>query len=341
MNQNIIRNGIMISMVLSMLCCHAYAQSDPAEIKAQFESVGLQPKNAYPPRKVAARYGAVLLMPDLFETPAVFDLDRQGLAPYLAERDFAVFTLDWQQAPKTDFDVLLNDQLPRALEIVRANTNREQPLFLIGHGFGAMAALVYAANHPGEIDGVIGLGATGRMLLGNEIFDKLIALEKSLPEAEPVPVKKGADFRPFSHMQLSALDILLANGKDWEPARRQRYLSEVPADLPRPLAQQMIGWAQTHSFTSVDGTRDYYKEIDKLSAPVLLIAGNADNIADPLESIEMLKRIHGGKLDLRALRILSEVNHNRDNYGHAQMLTGAHAEKDVFKPIAKWLKTKH
>lgn len=164
------------------------------------------------------------------------------------------------------------------------------PATLVGHSFGAIAALAYAARHPGAV--------TGLVLLGIPYFG-------SLEDAVGYYRRRGgADRWLLTNMVLAAVTCVVT--------RRilRRLLPRLLGDLPREVAEDLVlhTWLSSVS-TTWDGIYRYdsSRDADRLAAGVrvLLLHGDHDTTA-PLEGARRLASDRPGW----DLQVLAGVDHH-------------------------------
>ncbi len=324
-----LRSQIAVLIILALLAVPLCAAGN---------ELGLVPYNHPSTNSKAAVY---LLIPDMFETPAVFDLGGIGLAAYLKDKKRIVYLLDWkkpgQDIIKGSFDDLVGRGLPVAIRTLKDKVG-DRPVVLIGHGLGGLAALVYAANENADVQpaAVVAVGTPGKFVMGNKIFDAMIEAEKNYPPEKAIPTAMGAKApAPFSGATKSMFDILLTNDKNFDPAAREGYYLNALVPISRLLARQLIQWVQSGQTKSTDGQIDYFNQLSKVTCPVLFIAGKIDNLVDPYESILAKEQI--GSKD-KSMRIFCIPNGYKSDYGHVGLLLGPNTDREVFPYIFKWTK---
>jgi polyhydroxyalkanoate synthase len=103
----------------------------------------------------------VLLVPSLINRSHIWDM-RPGdsFVEGLIALGYEVYLVDWGEADERDaqnsMSTYVDDYLPAAFATVEENAG--QPPVVIGHCFGGVIAVVWAASHPGDAPAVICLG---------------------------------------------------------------------------------------------------------------------------------------------------------------------------------------
>jgi poly(3-hydroxyalkanoate) synthetase len=100
------------------------------------------------------------------------------------------------------------------------------------------------------------------------------------------------------------------------------------------VLDQFTGMIKTGQFTNVDGSFDYTANLDKVKVPILLLAGQVDNIASPEVVLYAYRAVSSTD---KTYRMFGRVNGYRANYGHNDLVLGKHAREEVFPLIAQWL----
>ena len=85
---------------------------------------------------------------------------------------------------------------------------------------------------------------------------------------------------------------------------------------------------------SADGSLDYAEHLDRVVAPTLMIAGEADSMADIPSSLMTFEGL--GSLDKTLLRYGRRDGH-LDDYGHCDLVWSRHAPAEIFPPLIDWL----
>lgn len=173
-------------------------------------------------------------------------------------------------------------------ELHRVLAGRE-PVTLVGHSFGAMAALAYAARHRDQVDALVLLGLPN---FGGE--EHALAHFRTRPNAE----------------RWIMTNVLLATVACVATRRLlRRLLPRLAPGMPRDVLEDYVlhTWRSATS-TMWEGVYGYDLASDAAAIhgtlPVLLLHGEHDQTA-PLEGVVRLQAMHGW-----TLRVLANGDHH-------------------------------
>ncbi len=290
----------------------------------------------------------LVLLPDVYENAAAYDLDADhALARGLADAGIDVTVAElrgqgqserptWWNERRADwtFDHYVEQDLPAIVDAVcRARTAPK--VVLGGHGFGGLAAVVFAEAKPEKVAGLVGLGVAARLTHLNELHRTLLGKVDDLDWLAEVPAPLGATApAPFVGSRDSLFDVLLCNGRKLNRQTVADYYAHALVPVSVGVARQIAGWLQHQSCAAYDGRTDYLAGLAKIKCPILLLSGQVDNLIDPADSRDLLDRV--GSSD-KTQRIFSTANDYFDDYGHAALLIGERATNEVGGYLAEWL----
>lgn len=286
-----------------------------------------------------------------------FDLDeRYSLARAARARGFEVFVLELRGAGATlpadpqakppsewGFADFAERDVPTAIATVLELTGA-QALHAIGHSMGGMLLLSVATRAARELQSLTTIGTP----LVGALFQNLGTHEKRLVQlaAHLIP---AANLTPASSrrfflrrlldvagrvMPLSSrlADNLLLNVSNCEPQVMLRLTREgihdVPVRLVQELARAIVGEG------APVGPYAYEHDLNRIRAPTLLLAGQADRIV-PVPTVRALcNRLETP--DVR-FRTLGQHFGDRADYGHADLLVGRHAPDEVYPIVLDFI----
>lgn len=135
---------------------------------------------------------------------------------------------------------------------------------LVGHSFGGSVALAYAARYPGEVSAVVSVG--GPVVL---------------PEQGQKGMRDRAE-KVESEGMASVAEMVATNGT--APSFRERDAAGFDALVAMLAANDPATYAAT---CRVLAELDLRPELGRVSAPVLLIAGDSDGVVPPAAGDEI------------------------------------------------------
>jgi pimeloyl-ACP methyl ester carboxylesterase len=128
--------------------------------------------------------------------------------------------------------------------------------------------------------------------------------------------------------------VLLHDPENISGAVIRRFLVNASANFSENEMLQLGDWIANDQFRSIDHRRDYRKDLSKITAPVLLIAGNKDRLAPPPSVKDAYDAI--SSVDKKFV-IASRGHSFQSNYGHLDLVLGRSAPKEIFPLVVEWL----
>jgi proline iminopeptidase len=159
------------------------------------------------------------------------------------------------------------------LEALRVHLKQER-LFLVGHSWGGMLAMAYAAAHPDHIDRMILIGPGGPTLEFTEWFNDNIHVRLRPEDIEAEHYwneapKRGVDVNKAALERVRAI----TPGYFFERAKGLAFASQLP-DGTLTLQVNMLLFADmARGYDSRPGLR-------QLDRPVLIVQGHQDPVGD-------------------------------------------------------------
>ena len=270
-----------------------------------------------------------------------FGVERYSISRALSEAGFDCFAIDLRGhgasrparkgAPRRwTFDTYLKEDIPTALDEIRAATGSPQVLW-VGHSQGALLGLVAAGIHPDRIAGVVALAppthyhatdalrrllrfaflATGR---GNRLFARAL-----------VPV--AGWFHP-------SIAQYAMNTRNVDRRLYRQLLANVVEDIPPGVLRQFVEWARRDRFVSLDGSVDYRAGLSGGRQPALFVSGTVDLLAPPDGVRAGYDMWAGEKEYWNAGR---EAKLSAD-YGHSDLIFGLRAPEEIYPRIVSFLR---
>lgn len=159
------------------------------------------------------------------------------------------------------------------LEALRVHLKQER-LFLVGHSWGGMLAMAYAATHPDRIDRMILIGPGGPTLEFTEWFNDNIHMRLRPEDIEAERYwneapKRGVDGNKAALEQVRAI----TPGYFFERAKGLAFASQLPDGT---LTLQV----NTLLFTDMAKGYDSRPGLRQLDRPVLIVQGHQDPVGD-------------------------------------------------------------
>jgi pimeloyl-ACP methyl ester carboxylesterase len=140
----------------------------------------------------------------------------------------------------------------------------------------------------------------------------------------------------FGRAPLPAGDVFLYP-ENIPPEMIRRVSANALEGAGYGLMSQFREWILHDAFRSLDGTRDYRKNIAELTIPVLVLGGAQDRLASE-ESVRRQFELLTTKD--KTLAVFGRANGDTCDYGHGDLVFGQNAPTEVYPVIARWLKEK-
>ncbi len=279
-----------------------------------------------------SRLPPVLLVHGIAMNRGAFDfgLERWSLAAHLAAAGFDCFALDLRghggsrRGPRSRWtlDTYLREDLPAALDAIRARTGAEEVLW-VGHSQGALLGMAACALYPSRIR-ALALLAPPVHFRNHRRLHFLAGLRRfGLGRHLRLFARTAAPFSGYWHPAIFELSVTLRNV---EPRVYRRMLANVIEDLPAGVVEQFSQWIRDDVFRSADGAVDYRARVRGCTRPALFVSGERDGLAPPAVVEEGFRDWSGPK------RLWSGPG-----FGHTDLLLGRTAPETVFAAIRDFL----
>jgi len=159
------------------------------------------------------------------------------------------------------------------LEALRIHLKQNR-LFLVGHSWGAMLAMAYAAAHPDRIDRLILIGSGGPTLEFAERFSDNIAARLRPEDVEARHYWESADRRGVDRDKaaLSAMRAIVP-GYFFDRAKALAFAADLKDDSFHPAVNSMLMGDLGKNYDLRAGLR-------KVDRPVLIVQGYQDPVGD-------------------------------------------------------------
>ena len=285
----------------------------------------------------------ILIVPSLINGAEIVDmLPYRSLLRWLAGQGFDVYLLEWGD-PRRDPEMENVDKIFRyKIKPMLAMLQQESdlPLHGVGYCMGGLLLTAMDRLHPKAFSKLCFIATPWNFKAGSK---------KTFAEAVQKWAKDGlARVRHYDYMPADWLQMIFAGVDAGLIARKFSSFAEMKqssreaelfvavedwvnggADLPAGFVQQCVGdwYLENKPYKKewrVAGKPVIAKDIDK---PCLVIVPGRDKIVPPNSARALARQLpHATLLE--------------PDCGHISMMIGKTAEKDVWKPLAKWLTAK-
>ncbi len=261
-----------------------------------------------------------------------FGVERYSLALFLARAGFDCFTLDLRGAGRArrgptrrwTLDTYLAEDLPAALDAIRAATGEERVLY-VGHSQGAILGMALCGLLPERVAALVQLGGPAYFFDAMPRLRRLVRLRHlGIGRHLRVLARMVAPFSGFWHPAEVELAINTRNVR--RPIYRRLLVSALE-NLQPGVLDQFAAFIRDDAFRSADGKRDYRELFPRCRQPALFVSAEKDGLAPP-PVVEAAFRAWGGPKRYWSC--------GRD-YGHTDVLLGRNAPEVVFPMIRDFL----
>jgi pimeloyl-ACP methyl ester carboxylesterase len=260
-----------------------------------------------------------------------FGVERYSVAAHLAAAGFDCFAVDLRghgasrrgPTSRWTLDTYLREDLPAALDLVRAATGSEQVLF-VGHSQGAILGMAACALYPERIRALVALAAPAHFD-AQERLKKLVGLRRlGVGRHLRLIAHTAAPFSGYWHPPLLELSVNMQNVE--RPIYR-RLLANAIEDLQPGVVDQFAVSIRDDTLCSADGSLDYRALFPGCRQPALFLAGEQDGLAPPAVVEEAFHDWGGPK----RFHVFGEGT------GHADVILGRHAPEVVYPVVRAFL----
>ena len=260
-----------------------------------------------------------------------FGVERYSLSAFLSRAGFDCFALDLRghggsrKGPtrRWDLDTYLREDLPAALDAIRAATGEQRVLY-VGHSQGALLGMAACALYPERVEALVALAAPAHF----DVQERLRALVKLRHLPLGGFVRLGSRLlAPFSGYWHPALADLSINMRNVERPIYRRMLSNALENLPPGVLAQFATFVREDSFRSMDGAHDYRALLAESRQPALFVSAEKDGLAPPAVVESAFRRWGGPKRYWSCGR----------DYGHGDILLGRSSPEVVFPMVRDFL----
>ena len=260
-----------------------------------------------------------------------FGLERWSVAAHLSAAGFDCFALDLRghggsrtgPASRWTLDTYLEEDLPAALDAIRAATGSESVLY-VGHSQGALLGMAACALYPSRIRGLVALAPPAHFHEQPRL-KALVGLRRlGFGRHLRLLARTAA---PFSGFWQPSLVELSMNPRNVSRPVYRRLLANAMENLPRGVVDHFAACLADDSFRSFDGNVDYRALIAGCRQPALFVSAEKDGLAPPDVVEAGYREWNGPKRRFECGR----------DFGHTDLLLGRGAPETVFPAVTEFL----
>ena len=237
---------------------------------------------------------------------------------------------DWTVDDQFRYDV------PAILNYVEEETGSHYVNW-VGHSLGGMLMFPFLETSP-ESSRVANFVDMGGVAIIQETPDtiKMRRADKML-RALSMGLSTGRLGRPMMYGRpafMEKIDRFYFTKGNVDTRTASRFYGYTVEDPGAGALKQLDPYLAHGHMLSADGTVDYALGLDRVTTPILMVAGEADIMADIPSSIMTYNAI--GSPDKQLMRF-GVVDGQEADYGHCDLVWGRNAAREVFPPIIDWL----
>ncbi|HET8542564.1 MAG TPA: alpha/beta hydrolase [Anaeromyxobacter sp.] len=282
----------------------------------------------------APRRPPVLLVHGIAMNRQAFDfgVERWSVAAFLSRAGFDCFTLDLRGHGRSrrgptrrwTLDTYLAEDLPAALDAIRAATGDERVLY-VGHSQGAILGMALCGLRPERVAALVALGGPAYYFDALPRLRRLVRLRRlGLGRHLRTLARMVA---PFSGVWHPAEVELAINTRNVDRRIYRRLLVNALENLQPGVLDQFAAFVAEDAFRSLDGRTDYRALFPRCRQPALFLSAEKDGLAPPAV-VEAAFRAWGGPKRYASCGL---------DYGHTDVLLGRSAPEVVFPLVREFL----
>jgi pimeloyl-ACP methyl ester carboxylesterase len=281
-----------------------------------------------------------------------FMLTGSDMAGFLAERGFDVWIPEfrgdrssrapqariWRRGEWTLEDMAARD-IPVVLDHIKAASGHDR-VWWIGHSLGGILGyVVLQGPRAADVAGLVAIGSPGSYEHPNRFAIRSHRARHLLPKHGQLPARALARMGRALVGLAPDSEILHAifNYENVELSSMVGFVESGMENIGISLLRQYDSWLEHGHLLSADGTVDYSVGLQRIQAPVLLLAGRVDHIVPPWAVRAAYDRL--GSAD-KSFVVLGTGWGTRYDYGHGDLLVGSRVVAEVFPLISGWMETR-
>ena len=282
----------------------------------------------------------ILLVHGFGQNRYAWHLPARSFANHLAMAGFDVYNLDLRGHGRSrhfgarrcrGVEDYVQEDLPAAVEEIQALSGK-RGVWVVGHSLGGLVAYASAPTLSGAVSGVVSIGSPYHFTRGSLTLGALSFLIRGLalapfPNAQLPLAPVGVTMRMLRRFAESPLYPLPLRG--WHAGSCEPHVLEQHLRLAFDRAAlsemfEMFEWAGQRRFGGRGS--DYGERFEKMDLPLLVIAGENDDLAPPASVRPGFARSRAQDKTYRVLPL-----------GHIDLLVGRDAPWLTWSVVEKWL----
>jgi len=236
---------------------------------------------------------------------------------------------DWTMDDEARFDV------PAILEHVGRTTGHARVNW-VGHSLGGMLMFPFLERSPmaPRIANFVAMGSPAcvarapqtKMLNANRNLRKLLSALSTGRAARPLSVARPSILAHVDKFYYTAANV--------DRATIDRFYGFTLEDPGPGALKQLDAYLEHGHLVSADRKVDYFENLDLVTTPILMVAGEGDVLADIDSTQRTFDRIASAD---KTLARYGRRDGHRADYGHCDLVWSRHAPKEIFPDVIDWL----
>lgn len=226
--------------------------------------------------------------------------------------------------------------VPAILRYVEAETGSRRVNW-VGHSLGGMLMFPFLELNPeaARVANFVDMGGVA-MVEKNADTAQMRAANRMLRTLS-LGLSTGRLGRPMMYSRapfMEKIDRFYFTAANVDPRTVSRFYGYTLEDPGAGALKQFDPYLAHGHLVSADGGVDYAAGLDRVTTPVLMVAGEADIMADMPSSMRTFNAL--GSSDKTLMRF-GVVDGQVADYGHCDLVWSRHAPREVFPPLIDWL----
>ena len=269
---------------------------------------------------------------------------------YLADRGWDVWAIDlrgvgdsekpwWINGKNYDypFDAYVTQDVPAVISEVLKRTGA-QKVNWVGHSLGGMIIYAHIATYGDAkfqtfipVASPMGFSGMNKYFAwGQRHAESLRNWIPSMPNDFLV-----ATIAPAGRRFHLGVEYIFWNFDNMDDNATPAFMYNTIGNMASGVLRQLAGAFATDQFTSVDGKVNYVTGLNRLTIPILVVAGMADNLCPPQNVMPVYDSVPSHD---KTLRIFARANGDSFDYGHVDLTIGDTAQAEVYPELETWMR---
>ena len=226
--------------------------------------------------------------------------------------------------------------VPAILKYVEAETGSHFVNW-VGHSLGGMMMFPFLETSPesSRIANFVDMGGVAIVMETRDTI-KMRKADKML-QVLSLGLSTGRLGRPMMFHRpafMEKIDRFYFTKGNVDDRTVQRFYGYTVEDPGAGALRQLDPYLARGHMLSADGQVDYALGLDRITTPILMIAGEADIMADINSTIQTYNAV--GSPDKTLMRF-GRVDGQEADYGHCDLVWSRNAPREIFPPLINWL----